>query len=1009
MREGYISCTEGERTLSVHLHIHSDYSLLESCVSFQDLVLRAKEIGIQALALTDHNTTAGHVEFDRACRAHDMKPIFGLELDIVYPAQFSKDPKGDVTRLVFLAENDEGYKNLLRLASESIPVPLDSIKAFSSGIIVLGGGRLGQLQRLLEVGMRTAAHALNDWFAEMFGTSWYIQLDVLDYKLLVEEFSDGPFAAAQYVRYLHPEDHLVVQALQAIKHRGRISDFPVSEKPLLSWAEMEDIFSRIPQALDNSRTIGERCQVHLPQHVGLPKLPQPVDIDTLVWQGASKRYKEMTPEIRGRLAAELQVIKEMGFADYFLIVADIVDFAKRQNIPVGPGRGSAASSAVAYCLGITDVDPIAWGLVFERFLNKERQNLPDIDLDFCYVRRSEVIDYVTKRFGREHVALIGTYGTFGERSASQEVRKILQLEPGQTSNEFEFLSRRIRGLKRNRSTHAAGVVITNEPMTNFSAVYLDRDVPVTHLDMYSLQELGVLKIDLLGLRTLTQLREMEVAVQEKDPSFSLETIPLDDDKTFSLLAGGRSLGVFQLESDLYQDLLRALVPKSFQDIAALLALGRPGPLSRFPEYLRLRNNPEKVRPLHPMVEDVLRETYGLIVYQEQIIQVAHRLGRLSLGQADLLRTALGKKDQATVRSLKEQFVRGAQSNGLTKQEGEQLFRDIADSAGYAFNKAHSVSYALLTWRTAYLKAHHPLEFFLTLLNNVTSIDTIREYLLDCQGLGIEILPPDVRYSEVDCSIEGDSLRVGLGSIKYLSSHVVKPIVLNRYSGLYGSFAQFRKGVSLPENVLETLVYAGACDGIESRSDCLRALGIEPPGDLDLLRRERELVGIYLRSHPAQRFLPFVRHIQGESDSIVGEVDSVKFQRGQLCGKLDTPQGLVPFMMKSSQGRKFVEVGTLAAFLGTFAQWQFHVESVFPLGPVLIILPHASQLKTIEAILQTSRGSTPVVFRLSQELLHVLSEEFWVDPVSALTAKLGEAGIVYQWFDPWQERVSGKGF
>ena len=664
---------------------------------------------------------------------------------------------------------------------------------------------------------------------------------------------------------------------------------------------------------------------------------------------------------------------------------------------------------MAYCLGITDVDPMAWGLVFERFLNKERQNLPDIDLDFCYVRRSEVIDYVVNRFGRDHVALIGTYGTFGERSADQEVRKVLGLKPHETSKEYEFLSAKIKGLKRNRSTHAAGVVITNEPMHTFSAVYADRDVPVTHLDMYSLEELGILKIDLLGLRTLTQLGDMEVAVQKKDPGFSLRTIPPDDDRTYQLLASGRSLGVFQLESSLFQDLLRSLVPNSFQDIAALLALGRPGPLSRFPEYLRLRNNPEKMHPIHPEVEDVLSETYGLMIYQEQVIQVAHRLGGLSLGEADLLRVALGKNDQAAIRNFKGQFIEGAQAHGLSKREGERLFGDILDSAGYAFNKAHSISYALLTWQSAYLKAHYPLEFFQHLLNSVSSIDTIRTYLLDCQGLGINVLPPDVRYSQIDYTVEGDSLRVGLGSIKYLSSHAVKPVLDERRKGPYGDFPQFVHRTALPGNVLEILVYAGACDGLESRRNCLRTLGIDPPNDLELLRRERELLGAYVSTHPAQRFIPFVHHIQGEFDSVVGEVESVEHRGGRFYGNLDTPQGSILFIMKNAQGRHFVSVGNRLALLGSFDQGQFVVESVFPLGPILILLPHVSQLKMVESILRKRKGSIPVVFRLSPEVLHVLPEEYWVCPEDALVVQLEEKEVAHQWFDPWQEKVLGKGF
>ncbi len=960
--------------------MHSDYSLLQSVLSVKQLVKTAKQLGIETLALTDYNTTAGHYELQRYCQEAGIKPVFGAELAIEYS-------HGEQAPIVLIAQTGVGYQNLLRLASRTAPVPLALLPEFKEGLAVLEGGARGMLSELAGSGQLKRARALDAWYRENFRFSYYLRYEVGGEAPLLKYFPDNQFILCQDVRYAAAASR---EALKILAQSGRLDPI-VPPYHMLSWAELLKKFSGPPEVVEQTVRLARACRVSLAQEQILPPHPDGEDLGRLAREGATARYGTLTASVTERLEHELATIEELGFSDYFLIVADIVRFAKNAQIAVGPGRGSAAGSLVAYCLGITDIDPLRWGLLFERFLNKHRRSRPDIDLDFCYERRGEVLAYVARRFGKEYVAQIGTYGTFSRRSASQEIKRLL-------GHEHPGVAAQIDGLKRHRSTHAAGIIVTGQPVQNISAVYSDRHMPVTHLDMYSLEALGVLKIDLLGLRTLTLLQRMEGEVRRRRGDFSLRNIPLEDEATFWLLGQGKTLGVFQLESDLFQDLLRSLQPRSFQDLADLLALGRPGPLKMFPTYLKNRLRPQQVEYLHPILKDILEDTHGLILYQEQLMLIAHRLAGFSLGEADLFRRALGEQDQRAIEAWHEKFCLGAGQNGMNPQEAEELFQMTARFSGYAFNKAHSVSYALITWQMAYLKANYPLEFFLTLINETRPGERLAALLLEAGTLGVRILPPSVVYSQGLCTVEAEALRLGLTAVQGVTGYAAEQIIASRQRRLWGNFAVFRRTPGLEQGALQNLVLAGACDQFGSREHMLKEMGEEVPSALSLLRKERELLGAYLSRHPAAPFLPLVEHFQEDLQVIVGEVTAP--------GRLDTPDGSITYR----GGRDVPQRGQLGAFFGQMEQGVFQTQWAFKLGPTLLVSPEPGELEALKVILTGQVPSAvqgdplPVVLRLGGGAFHLLPRELWVRDSCWIEAELKGAQIVYTWFDPWKERV-----
>lgn len=983
-------CHGGGDGLAVQLFCHSDYSLLEAPIRISELVEHARNLGFSAVGLTDHNTTAGHVELARASRVHGLTPVYGLELDVIH----SGIPP---SRIVLYAKNHNGYHNLQRLASLPHPVDTSSLAKHAQDLVMVTGGPHSALQALIEGYREEDALRLARWYTEVFGRAWYAQLvwDTPAQKenayRLASLFGEDRCAAGQNVYFLTNEDKLLYRALGAIRENVSLEQVDVHSRAMLSSEELTREFADFPIALENALRIVEECSFDLPRQTKLPTLPETRDWRQAVYAGAEQRYGQLGENVKKRIEYEMSIIEEMGLADYFLIVADIVRFAKNHGIPVGPGRGSAASSAVAYCLGITEVDPVAYGLVFERFLNKDRHNLPDIDLDFCYERRGEVIRYVKERYGAEHVALIGTYGTFGERNAETLLRQAAGTRLNDT--QIRQLTNKMAGLKRHFSTHASGVVISAEPITRYQAVRSDREMAVTHGDMHSLEWQGLLKIDLLGLRTLSFLKHAEAEVQKTDPDFKLDRIPLDDKKTLDLLSSGCSVGIFQLESSLFQDLLRQMRPRSFLEMAALLALGRPGPLSMFPQYLTNRANPESIKYAHPVMSEILSETYGLAIYQEQVIQLGHRLGKLSMSQADLLRTAISKKDAELIKNLAPAFLQGCRANGLSTQEAQRLFSSIQRFAGYAFNKAHSVSYALISWRAAYLKAHHPQVFFTSLMEGHSG-ESLRPYILECRRLGIPVYAPDVQRSDVGHIAEGDGIRLGLSAIKHVGTHGAKAIVDARQMAPFRNINDFRRRVNLPGQALTALSQVGALDGMAG----IREL----PSPLTKLHAQRELLGAYISDHPASRFMTFLRQISGGLAFAAGEVSRLREKEGLVMGELDDPDGFVEFTIpqKAFQGK----AGDLTAVFGSWKDEVLCGEWAFPLGPTLVLVPRDEALIELQEILTQHSGKVPVVLRLGRDVLHILPQRYWVSLDRALTSALDNCCRAVQVFDPWNQQV-----
>ena len=953
---------------SAQLYTHSEYSLLQSVCKVEDLVEQAAQLGIESLALTDWATTAGHGEFERCCHKAGVRPIFGVELEIT-----------DLGQVVLLAQSDVGYGNLLRLTSLAAPdsISKDELLGYKKDLIVLKGGPRNEPS--------AEEHA---WLEVNFGSDYYIRHELGQELHHFSRLPPEKFVLTQDVRYLSEESRLTFQVLVSVEGKGRT----IPSHPLLSWEELWREFAGPSIVRSTTLDLAKRCQnVKLPREQMLPPHREGGNLAELVWQGAKRRFGELGEAVTERLRHELAVIRDLGFEDYFLIVADIVQFAKGAGIPVGPGRGSAASSLVAYCLGITEIDSLRWGLLFERFLNAERKKRPDIDLDFCYERRGEVLSYLVSQFGRDHVAQIGTYGTFGAKHAIQEVRAAL-------GEECASAARELQGLKRNRSTHAAGVIVTAKPIQEITAVKLDREIPVTHLDMYALEDLGALKIDLLGLRTLTLLRQMEDLVKGMDEEFSLQEIPLHDEKTLSVLGEGRSLGVFQLESELFQDLLIKLKPRSFNDLVALLALGRPGPLRMFPDYVKRRDQARKIRYPHPALGEILDETYGLILYQEQVMLIASHIAGFSLGEADLLRSALAKGDSKVTDQWRERFITGAQERaGLEKSEAERLFAKVAQFSGYAFNKAHSVSYARITWQAAYLKTHYPGAFFASLLNEGRSGKERELILRDAQQSGLTILPPSVVYSDQETTWQGNQLRLGFATYRLLPPAMAEAICNSRRN--WPNLAQFRRAIKLDLPTLERLVLSGALDDLGGRNQHLLELGLEPQRELDLLRLEKDLLGGYLSMHPCTPFLTLIQSLKGELPVVAGEILEIIRSKGGRQGILDTPDGVQSFKGPESSFHQLnLEVGSRVAFFGSpDVLW------TLPLGPTLLITPSLADLESIKEVLHGQFGTRPTILLLG-EAYHLLPREFWVKDVGNITEQLDHTQIVYTWLDPWKENV-----
>ena len=966
----------------VHLHVHTEYSLLDGACRIEKLVSKAKELGQTALAITDHGVMYGAVAFYKACQAEGIKPIIGCEA-YVAPRNMSDKEHGidnNYSHLILLCRNEQGYKNLCYLVSMAFTegfyikprIDWAILHQHSEGLICLSGCLAGEIPQKIIHGDYEAAKAKALELRDLFGEDNFY-LEIQDHNIPEErQAAQGiiqihketgiPLALTNDAHYIEKADAYYQDVLMCIQMGKTVDDpnrmrFESQELYLKSEEEMRKLFPDWQEAADNTVSIAERCNYDFEfGHYHLPrfKLPEGESdsyeyLKKLCEQGFAERYPDK-PEVHKQLDYELSMINKMGFVDYFLIVSDFIGYAKRSGIPVGPGRGSAAGSVVSYCLHITEVDPIKYSLFFERFLNPERVSMPDIDVDFCVNRRGEVIDYVNRVYGHDHVAQIVTFGTMAARGAIRDVGRALSVSYAETDavakqvpsgpsalnitlDEAISLSKPLKemyqsdptlqhlidvakaleGMPRHASTHAAGVVITEKPVYEYVPLSTNDGNPVCQYQMTTLEELGLLKMDFLGLRNLTVLDDAVKLVQKTVPDFRIEDAPEDDKATYEMLAAGRTSGVFQLESTGMTGVCVGLKPKSIEDITALIALYRPGPMDSIPRFLECSVHPEKVSYKHELLRPILSVTYGCIVYQEQVIEIFRRLAGFSLGQADMIRRAMSKKKHKVIDAERVAFIHGdpsrgiagAIANGVPESVANSIYDEILDFASYAFNKAHAVSYAIVAYRTAYMKRHYPQQYMAALLTSVLESSTkVAEYIAECRELGIKLLPPDVNESDANFTVAGENIRFGLVAIKGIGWGAIEELVAERHeNGLFTSFEDFCKrmsGKELNRRAVENLIRAGAFDGMGYKRKALLQIAgavidsisqaardniagqydlfgdfeaqseaspqtipipdVEEFSARDKMMMEKEVTGLYLTGHPMDEYRDAVRKV-----------------------------------------------------------------------------------------------------------------------------------------------------
>ena len=879
----------------VHLHLHTEYSLLDGACRIKDIPERVRECDQDAVAITDHGNMYGVIEFYKTCKKEGIKPIIGCEVYVAPTSRFDKRSSADsYYHLVLLCKNMTGYKNLIRLVSKGFTegfyskprVDEELLRSHSEGLIALSACLSGKIPRLLSAGDYESAKNTALKYAEIFGKdNYYIELQdhgTEETKQLVPVLAklarecDLPMVATNDCHYLRRQDSETQEVLMCIQTNTTLDSpnkpsFDVNDYYIKTTDEMKHIYADYEGAIENTVKIADMCQLELEfDKVCLPKFPCPNGksaeeyLRELTYKGLESRrarnhitfdnnYPHTEEEYKHRIEYELSVINTMGYADYFLIVQDYVGFAKRSNIPVGPGRGSGAGSLVAYLLGITDIDSIKFDLLFERFLNPERVSMPDIDMDFCYNRRDEVIEYVTEKYGRDHVSQIITFGTLAAKAAIRDcgramgmpysdvdaVAKAIPQELGITLKQalrFPALkelyegSEKIKklvdtaimleGMPRNISVHAAGVVITDKPISDYVPLSVSNGTLVTQFDMDTIANLGLLKFDFLALRYLTIIDDACKQIKEKNPDFDIEKLDFNDKKTFELISRGETAGIFQLESAGMKQVLQNLRPESIDDVISVISLYRPGPMDSIPRFIECRHDASKVTYDIPELEPILRSTYGCTVYQEQVMSIFRTIAGYTFGHADIVRRAMSKKKADVLEAERETFINGAKSNGIDAKKAEKLFDDMASFANYAFNKAHAAAYAVISYRTAYLKAHYTGEYMAALLTSVLGNQVkAAEYITESSKFGISVLPPDINGSRVDFAADADdgNIRFGLLALKNVGRQFIESIIRERNSGRFTSFDNFVERMSsvtdLNKRQVEALIKCGAFDGL----------------------------------------------------------------------------------------------------------------------------------------------------------------------------------------------------
>ena len=982
----------------VHLHIHSEFSLLDGANRIKDLPVRAKELGMDAIALTDHGVMYGAIDFYKACKKEGIKPIIGCEVYVALRSRFDKEPGVDnkYYHLILLAKNNEGYKNLSKLVSLGFVdgyyykprIDREILEKYHEGLICLSACLAGEINQNLLNGREEEAERVALWHKELFGEDYYIEIQnngiqeqVLANQKLIKlaRKLDIPIVATNDAHYLRREDAYNHEVLLCIQTGKRMSDqdrmrFDTDELYVKSPEEMSEYFSNFPDAIENTVKIADKCNVEFEfGHTILPNYDVPEGFEThydylkkLCDDGLKERYGENpTKEIMERAEYELSVIKKMGYVDYYLIVWDFIHYAKSQGIPVGPGRGSGAGSILAYSIGITDIDPIKYGLLFERFLNPERISMPDFDVDFCYERRQEVIDYVARKYGHDHVSQIITFGTMSARMVIRDVARVLDVPYSEADslakmipNEIHITIKKaleqnielkqryenepdiknlldiamgLEGMPRQTSTHACGIVITKDPVDTYVPLYVRDNQISTQYIMTTLEELGLLKMDFLGLRTLTVIQDT-INLVEKNRGIKVEyDKDMADPKVYKLWQDGNTSGVFQFESQGMTNFMKELKPDCLEDLIAGVSLYRPGPMDQIPRYIKGKQNPGHNEYTHPSLEPILNVTYGCMVYQEQVMQIVRELAGYSLGRADLVRRAMGKKKLDVMAKEREIFINGQLDengdvivpgcvrNGIDEKSANKIFDEMSEFAKYAFNKSHAACYAVVAYRTAYLKTYYPEEFMAATLNSfLGNLDKIPEYIDECKRLKINILKPDINKSMSKFTVEDGKIRFGLGSIKNVGKAPVDAIIEERESnGIFKGFIDFCERVidkSVNKKCVESLIKAGVFEEFEQTRATLLASfeqiidGIQSEkkrgldgqvsmfdmgtkeekedmqkkkyafeihqevSDKEKLSMEKEMLGIYISGHPLEKYRKLIQQQTNISTLDINQIE-----------------------------------------------------------------------------------------------------------------------------------------
>ena len=992
----------------VHLHLHSEYSLLDGSTRINLLPKRVKELGMDAVALTDHGNMYGAIAFYKACKDIGIKPILGCEVYISEKDMSIKDKSNKRYHLILLAENKEGFKNIMKIVSIGYVdgyyykprVDKDVLRKYSKGIIATSACLGGEVQNLILNRDIEAAKSAALEYREIFGENNFF-LELQDHGMpeqarvnrelinLSEELS-MPLTASNDVHYLNKEDSKSHDVLLCIQTGKTVNDdsrmkFPSDEFYLKSPDEMAALFPDNKEALENTVKIAKRCNVEITFHdLHLPEFAVPEGythedyLKKLAVDGMYERYENVSDEIKNRFEFEFNTIKNMGYVDYFLIVWDFIRYARKHEIQVGPGRGSAAGSLFSYCLGITDVDPLEFDLLFERFLNPERVSMPDIDIDFCYERREEVIEYVNRKYGDSHVAQIVTFGTMAARNAIRDVGRALDMsyakvdyiakqvpqalnmtiekalevsetfrgiyESEEDSKLLIDMALKLEGLPRHTSTHAAGVVISKDELTEYVPLTRNDKIIATQFNMIELEELGLLKMDFLGLRTLTVIRDAINLIKENEgKTINFDNFNYNDPDVLKMFAKSETLGVFQFESSGMRAFLKELKPDEFSDLVAANALFRPGPMKQIPKFVASKHDKSKISYIHPKLEPILKSTYGCIVYQEQVMQIVQQIGGYSLGRADIVRRAISKKKMKVMEEERKNFIYGnaaegvcgAIANGVDEKAANEIYDLIIDFADYAFNKSHSVAYSVVAYRTAWLKYYYPREFMAAQISTYTNdIKQVSLYIEEIKRLGIEILPPNINYSFKNFTVENGKIRFGLKAVKNVGNNLIEVIVKARKKGEYKSLKDFVDRVNaidksaLNKRAVESLIRCGAMDDFEgnraqylaiyegilssssntAKNNVMGQFSLFENQDFkedlprlkdfpqkDKLDMEKEVIGMYISGHPLD---PYREAIEKNSNINTNEIfekyreNLLKRSRVRLGGILKSKKTMI---------------------------------------------------------------------------------------------------------------------